>query len=162
MKDKLDHFLSLNYRYELFRDEEDGGFFATHPELSGCAAQGETAEEAIVNLDVARRLWIETRVKDGLPIPEPVSEEPSGRFLVRMPSWLHADLTREAQRQGVSLNSLLVSVLSEHIGGSDCRWKLERLVEEVRSKTDEMRSIADQIRVTVKQVGGVASYKASE
>ena len=69
MKTKsLEHYLSLNYPYELIRDPVEGGYFATHPDLDGCAAQGETAEEAVEQLDVARELWIETRLEDGLPL----------------------------------------------------------------------------------------------
>ena len=145
MERKLSRYLSMNYRYELIRDEDEGGYFAHHPELNGCAAQGETAEEAIANLDAARKLWLDTRIKDDLPIPGPVADEPSGRFLLRMPPWLQAQLVKQATQQGVSLNSLLVSVLAAHAGGDDYRWKLEKLLEKVTSKVDELCSAAESV-----------------
>src|SRR5215210_442995 len=36
----------------------------------------------------------------------------SGRLLVRMPGTLHAELAREADREGVSLNAFIVAALS--------------------------------------------------
>lgn len=65
----LDYYLSLAYPYELVRDEE-GVFVASHPDLIGCLAQGESTGEAIGALDLARRVWIEVRFEEGLPIPE--------------------------------------------------------------------------------------------
>lgn len=129
----LDHYLSLNYPYELIRDTEEGGFFVTHPDLDGCAAQGETVEEAVENLDVARELWIETRLEDGLPVPEPAPEDPSGRVSLRMPSSLHAKLVRVADRQGVSLNLLLNAALAEYVGGATTQITMQDLVRELTS-----------------------------
>ncbi len=57
------------YRIELTADAD--GYFACHPDLEGCMSQGDTAEEALTNLDSARAAWIETRLEDGLPVPEP-------------------------------------------------------------------------------------------
>lgn len=132
MKNKtLEEYLSLNYAYELTRDTEQGGYFASHPDLDGCAAQGETAEEAIEQLDIARELWIETRLEDHLPVPEPAPEEPSGRVSLRMPSSLHAKLIRIADRQGVSLNLVLNSILAEHVGGVGTQIALKEAVREL-------------------------------
>jgi predicted RNase H-like HicB family nuclease len=127
----LEYYLSLNYPYELTRDPEEGGYFATHPDLDGCAAQGETAEEAVAQLDEARELWIETRLEDGLAVPEPAPEEPSGRVSLRMPSSLHAKLIRIADRQGVSLNLILNSILAEYVGGVGAETVLRDAVREL-------------------------------
>jgi antitoxin HicB len=68
-------------------------------------------------LDDATRLWLEASIEDSLPIPEPVrSEDYSGKFLVRVPRTLHRDLARRAELEGVSLNQLVLSVLSRSIG----------------------------------------------
>lgn len=40
----------------------------------------------------------------------------SGRINLRMPTDLHAQLATEAERQGVSLNTLLVTLLAGGIG----------------------------------------------
>jgi predicted HicB family RNase H-like nuclease len=42
----------------------------------------------------------------------------SGRFLLRLPTALQEQLVAEAERQGVSLNTLIVSLLAGAIGFS--------------------------------------------
>jgi antitoxin HicB len=47
----------------------------------------------------------------------PASEaSPSGRLNVRLPIELHAQLAAEAKRQGISLNTLIVTLLAGGIG----------------------------------------------
>lgn len=50
---------------------EGDGVTVTHPDLPGCAAYGDTPNEAIEALDRTRRLWIEGRVEAHLPVPIP-------------------------------------------------------------------------------------------
>lgn len=61
------------YRYEviIYWSDEDQGFVAEVPELPGCAADGATYTEAIANVEVVIREWIETARELGRPIPEP-------------------------------------------------------------------------------------------
>lgn len=42
----------------------------------------------------------------------------SGRFVVRMPPALHAELAERAAREGVSLNALVVALLAGGVGFS--------------------------------------------
>jgi hypothetical protein len=44
------------------------------------------------------------------------AEEHSGRLLLRMPRTLHGELARAAEREGVSLNRLIVTRLSRSLG----------------------------------------------
>ncbi len=52
-------------------DPQDQIYVASIPELQGCMAHGETKEEALKEIDIAKDLWIETAKEDGQPIPEP-------------------------------------------------------------------------------------------
>jgi len=56
---------------------------------------------------------------DALPEPavQPQRNEYSGKFLVRLPKSLHAALGQEAEREGVSLNQLVVTKLAVHLAG---------------------------------------------
>jgi predicted RNase H-like HicB family nuclease len=111
MKD-AENFMNKNYRVALQYDP-DGYWIATHPELSGCMADGETAQEALSSLEISRELWIECSLANGLEVPEP--QEPpqySGRFVLRIPKSLHRDLANEAEAEGVSLNSFISNVLA--------------------------------------------------
>lgn len=59
--------------YSIFMqyDPQDKIFVANIPELPGCMAHGETKEEALKEIEIAKELWIETAFEDGDPIPEP-------------------------------------------------------------------------------------------
>jgi predicted RNase H-like HicB family nuclease len=60
-------------RYELiiYWSDEDEAFIAEVPELPGCAADGATYAEAVVNVETAISLWVDTARELGRPIPEP-------------------------------------------------------------------------------------------
>ena len=61
----------LRYEIVLYWSEEDQAFIAEVPELPGCAADGETYQEALQNVEVIMQEWIETAEELGRPIPEP-------------------------------------------------------------------------------------------
>jgi predicted RNase H-like HicB family nuclease len=60
-------------RYEMiiYWSDEDAAFIVEVPELPGCAADGATYEEAVVNARVIIAEWLETARELGRPIPEP-------------------------------------------------------------------------------------------
>jgi antitoxin HicB len=93
---------------------EGGGFLIRFPDLQGCMSDGETPEEALKNGQEALMGWLETRQELGLPIPMPnsTSVEPV-KLVARLPRSLHSDLTIRAKNEGVSLNTLLVMLLSQ-------------------------------------------------
>jgi len=60
-------------RYEiiLYWSEEDQAVIAEVPELPGCAADGQTYQEALANARTVIRQWIETATELGREIPKP-------------------------------------------------------------------------------------------
>lgn len=109
----LELYLELNYPVTLYHDP-NGGYVAEIKDLPGCITQGETSEEVLEEIEDARVLWIETAYEHGDEIPLPSTEtEYSGRTLLRMPRSLHRKLAEGAEREGVSLNQYIVSLLSE-------------------------------------------------
>jgi antitoxin HicB len=60
------------YRYTIILDPDpdEGGYTVTVPALPGCVTQGETIEEAIVMAKDAIRLFIETLIAEGEPVPQ--------------------------------------------------------------------------------------------
>ena len=62
---------TLRYEVIIYWSDTDGAFVAEVPELPGCAADGKTAPEALANVQVVAREWIETARELGRPIPEP-------------------------------------------------------------------------------------------
>ena len=51
--------------------EDGGGFLARAPDLPGCMSDGETPEEAAVNIQDAIAVWIEAARDLGHDIPKP-------------------------------------------------------------------------------------------
>jgi predicted RNase H-like HicB family nuclease len=63
--------MNLRYEINIYWSEEDQAFIAEVPELPGCAADGETYQEALQNVEVIMQEWIETAQELNRPIPEP-------------------------------------------------------------------------------------------
>jgi len=116
IKDKkklLKYYMGLPYSIRIV-PEETGGYFAEVEELPGCMTQGDTIGEVMKNIEEAKELWLEMSIDEGLEIPQPREmEKYSGKFLIRIPKYLHRRLANLAEREGVSLNQLVVSLLSE-------------------------------------------------
>lgn len=95
-------------------DQEDGGgYLVEYPDLPGCMADGETIEEALREGEDAIAAWIASAKEDGMEIPQPNNfYKYSGQFRTRIPKSLHAELARRAALEGVSLNTLAVTLLA--------------------------------------------------
>jgi len=59
------------YEIIIFWSEEDQAFIAEVPELPGCMADGKSYKEALTNVEIIIREWIETAQNLGRPIPKP-------------------------------------------------------------------------------------------
>ena len=59
------------YEIIIYWSKEDTAFIAEVPELSGCAADGATYQEALANAEIIIQEWIETAQEFGRTIPEP-------------------------------------------------------------------------------------------
>ena len=100
--------------------DEDEGFIATVPELEGLSAFGKTQGEALAELEMAADAYLESWRASGRPLPPPEKVSAySGQLRLRMPKALHARMAHSARHQGVSLNTYLVSLLSEKQGGME-------------------------------------------
>ncbi len=60
-----------DYHINIFCSEEDEGYIADIPDLPGCSAFGDTAEEALREVEKAKLLWIEAAQSEGRPVPPP-------------------------------------------------------------------------------------------
>lgn len=65
-----------SYSVKVMKDRLADGtevYLLRHPELEGCLAQGDTIEEASVDLDAARFEYILSLLEDGQDVPAPVA-----------------------------------------------------------------------------------------
>ncbi len=60
-----------DYHINIFYSDEDGGYIADIPDLKSCSAFGETPEEALKEVKIARATWLEAAQDSGKPIPPP-------------------------------------------------------------------------------------------
>ncbi len=93
---------------------EGGGYLATVPDLPGCMSDGDSMAEAIARVADAIEAWIATAREMGRPVPKP--GDGRSEFRQRLPRTLHAQLTELARLEGVSLNTLITSLLAESVG----------------------------------------------
>ncbi|MDY7091574.1 MAG: type II toxin-antitoxin system HicB family antitoxin [Acidobacteriota bacterium] len=60
-----------DYHINIFFSEEDGGYIADIPDLQACSAFGETAEQALAEVERAKAAWLAAAKEAGKPIPPP-------------------------------------------------------------------------------------------
>jgi len=123
MAKNVDDLMSLPYSMMVRFDPLDGIYVARVTELPGCSGHGASAEDAIGMLRDNMAAWFETCLDSGAAIPQPMSldELPSGKWLQRAPKTLHLALIDLARKEDVSLNQLIVAILSRHVGYETCR-----------------------------------------
>jgi predicted RNase H-like HicB family nuclease len=97
--------------------EDDGSYRAEIFEFPGCIAAGATANDALASLDEIATSWIEAELASGHQIPDPIEENDfSGKLVLRLPRSLHKRAAYVAERNGVSLNTYIVTALAGYIG----------------------------------------------
>jgi predicted RNase H-like HicB family nuclease len=60
-----------DYHINIFYSEADEGYIADIPDLEACSAFGETPDEALQEVQQAKKLWLETARAKGKIIPQP-------------------------------------------------------------------------------------------
>lgn len=111
----------MKYGFKTFKMKVENHEFwvAESTELKGCAAQGDTLDEAITLFEEMEEEWLETAVKYGIPIPKQrITEnvEYSGVISLRLGKTLHRKIAEAANEDGVSINKFITCALSECIG----------------------------------------------
>lgn len=108
---------AFRYRIIVEWSNEDESFIARVPALHGCAAHGDSPDEATREAWTAAAGILASLRDHGDPVPpEDVASDFSGQLRLRLPSSLHERLTRLAAAEGVSLNQELVAILAEGCG----------------------------------------------
>ena len=97
--------------------DEDQVYVARVPALPGCMAHGPTAEKATHEAERAAAAMLDVLSEDGKAAPPAdTSADFSGQLRLRLPKSLHEDVSRLASAEGVSINTLLLSLVAEGCG----------------------------------------------
>ena len=100
--------------------DEGGGYLVEYPDIPGCMSDGETIEEANRNGRDALRDCIEVFKESARKLPKP--SVVAAQWRQRLPRTLYAKLTKHAETEGVSINSLVTSIIAEAIGSRQARF----------------------------------------
>ncbi|MEX2099881.1 MAG: type II toxin-antitoxin system HicB family antitoxin [Acidimicrobiia bacterium] len=60
-----------DYHINIFYSEEDEAYIADIPDLRHCSAFGDSPEEALREVLIAKEGWLHVALEEGIPIPEP-------------------------------------------------------------------------------------------
>lgn len=99
--------------------EEGGGYLVEYPDIPGCMSDGETIAEAIANGREALRDCLEVFRESGRKPAKPSIE--AAQWRQRLPRTLYSKLTKQAENEGVSINSLVTAIIAEAIGAKRTR-----------------------------------------
>lgn len=145
--------MGLPYKIEIVQisEAEGGGYLARLPQFGilGIVGDGDTKENALADLEQNQKERFQQYLVEGLEIPEPEieNEDYSGRFVLRIPRYLHRELAQNAQKNGVSLNHYVCTLLTMNF------------------QTDRFNSSLNEIHNEIQllsQLGGVLSYNSSQ
>ena len=100
-------------------NDEGGGYLVEYPDIPGCMSDGDTIEEAIANGRESLRDCVEVFRESGRKLPKPSIE--AAQWRQRVPRTLYSKLTRQAESEGVSINSLVTAIIAEAIGARRAR-----------------------------------------
>jgi len=100
------------YPFQVYQSKVEQHVFwiAKSASLKGCVGQGETAAEAISELEANEQEWVATAKQVGIPIPAVPVEAPqeySGKLTVRIAPTVHRDAARIAKSEKVSLTQYI-------------------------------------------------------
>jgi len=114
---KKEKILDYPFTIRHLSKSDGGGYLIEFPDLPGCMSDGETIEEAIENGRDAVQCWISAAKEAKRNIPKPGElENQSGKWVQRVPKSIHLRLVEKAEEEGVSLNTLVITMLAEALG----------------------------------------------
>ena len=118
LEKKVDYYIGLPYTIAVERRDDQGTYYvARYIELPHLVMTGDTAEEAVRDLEAEKREWFEFNIEKGNKIPLPLkSRKYSGKIILRMSPNLHEHLIRQAELQGTSLNNFMVKAVAQAAG----------------------------------------------
>lgn len=96
----------------VFYAEPEGGYSTALLEWPGCFSSGDTLEDAMAELEDAMRVWLESRLARGLPIPPPIrGSDHKTRMSVQLPMALRERIAELALAGGMSQNRWITEAL---------------------------------------------------
>ncbi len=142
-----EYYKNLNYKMVIYYDPKEKIYFVEFPELAGCITEGETEIKALEHALKVKDEWIQMALDAGWTIPEPTHPlETSGRVTFRPPKSIHKKLLERAEEEGVSLNQLILTYVSEGLERANTKQHIKEITEQqgikiIQSVKEELESL---------------------
>lgn len=116
-------------------DGEDSCYKVSIDLLPGLSVYVDTIEEGLEELEGAKQAWFSAALELGrnIPIPENTVKEYSGRFSVRVGKSLHKDVSEFAEKDGISLNQAIISLLQKGLK-EECLSRIYNSLENMKKE----------------------------
>lgn len=151
------------YSMSIFWSDEDGAFVALSPDFPGLSAFGGTREEAVHEADEALVAMTESLRDDQEDLPAPrLLPRHSGQLRIRIPKSLHTRLVLEAERQGVSLNTLIAGLLEQGQSRKEALQPLRAEIDSLKTMAREVLSELTELKESHKKVEDAFSFADGE
>lgn len=137
----IEYYMQLPYSILLHEIEDEGEkyWIAEVPELPGCKSHGSTINEAVSNVEEAKKDWVLDSLEEGDEIPIPIERDRfSGKTLVRMSRSLHRALSLMAESEKLSLNQLIVTMLAKEVGRLGVLNRVEDKLDKVLDRLSDL------------------------
>lgn len=152
-----------DYRIDVspLTEEDGGGYEAVFPQLARMiVGYGETQAEAVQDLIDFVPLLLKSMEEIGDKMPEPVAppewKDYNGRVTLRLPKMLHYQLDKLADQEGVSMNSLLTTILQSGATAmaAGCQFGIASTPEAVQeqSQQDSYREVFEEFAGVIRKV----------
>lgn len=136
------------YSLQLIWSNTENAYIATIPEIPQLTLTAATAAEAVSKLGSALSDYFQKRDGQGATPPPRLLEVYSGQFRLRLPRVLHASLVREAEAEGISLNSYLIYLLSHRFAEQQTLQQAAAYSAEVRETIQCMHEMVASVTVS--------------
>ena len=60
-----------DYHINIFYSAADRGYIADIPDLQACSAFGKTPQEALAQVQIAKKVWLKAAKAERKPVPKP-------------------------------------------------------------------------------------------
>ena len=100
--------MKTEYAVQIIWSPEDNAYIAIPAELPGCIADGKTPEDALSNLRVIIKEWIEVATEEGRQVPEPMTVEDVARAQQQAQASLQKHIESEVRKAVATVLQQLV------------------------------------------------------
>ncbi len=146
----IEYYMGLPYSILLHQIEDEGKeyWIAEVPELPGCRSHGSTVDEAVKNVEEAKKDWILDSLEEGDDIPIPIDRDRfRGKTLVRMSRSLHRALALMAESEKLSLNQLIVTILAKEVGRLGVLNRVEGKLDKLLDRVNDVLETGELLNV---------------